>query len=302
MDVVDRPCKSTIPVNEASSRRFYRSIGISILLVLAVGAVDYVTGFEINLSILYLVPIAVLAWYANLGVALVFAVISACEGFLADFWSGHVYSNPLIPYWNALVWLGVFALFVLLLHRLQKALETERRLARFDHLTGVLNGRAFQEILDVEVQRSVRYDDPLTLAYLDCDNFKPVNDRCGHEVGDQVLRILAQTIQGNLRRSDRIARIGGDEFVVLLTGISFASARQVLDKLRDKVSQAMNAHAWPVTLSIGAITCDKPQVDGQTLLKEADQLMYESKRGGKNRIRHIHREAEHDTVLASNPG
>lgn len=147
-----------------SAKRYYSSLGISILLVLLIGAVDYVTGFEINLSLLYLIPIAILAWYAKLGIAVVIAVISACEGFLADFWSGHIYNNALIPYWNALVWLGIFTLFVLLLHRLQEALETERRLARFDQLTGILNRRAFQEILDADIERSLRYHDPLTLA------------------------------------------------------------------------------------------------------------------------------------------
>jgi len=271
-----------------SAKRYYWSLGISILLVLLVGAVDYLTGFEVNLSILYLIPIAILAWYANLGIAVVFAIISACEGFLADFWSGHLYSNPLIPYWNALVWLGVFILFVLLLHRLQGALETERRLARFDHLTGVLNRRAFQEILDAEIERSLRYHDPLTLAYLDCDNFKPVNDQYGHKVGDQALRTVARTIQDNLRRSDRIARVGGDEFVVLLTAIPFESARQVLEKLREKVSQAMNEHAWPITLSIGAVTYDRPELAAELMLKKADQLMYKSKKSGRDRIWHIH--------------
>jgi diguanylate cyclase (GGDEF)-like protein len=155
-------------------------------------------------------------------------------------------------------------------------------------LTGVLNCGAFQEILDTEIQRSLRYRDPLTLAYLDCDNFKPVNDQYGHEVGDQALRILAQTIQDNLRQSDRIARVGGDEFVVLLTTISFASAQHVLEKLRDKVGQAMHEHAWPVTLSIGAVTYDRPEFAAELILKEADQLMYESKKSGKNQIRHIH--------------
>jgi diguanylate cyclase (GGDEF)-like protein len=237
---------------------------------------------------LYLIPIAILAWYANLGIAVVFAVISACEGFLADFWSGHVYSNPLTLYWNGLVWLGVFTLFVLLLHRLREALETERWLARFDHLTGILNRRAFQEILDAEIERSLRYHHPLTLAYLDCDNFKPVNDQYGHKVGDRALRVVAQTIQNNLRRSDRIARVGGDEFVILLTIIPFASAEQVLEKLRDEVSYAMNEQAWPITLSIGAVTYDRPELAAELMLKEADQLMYKSKKSGKNRIWHIH--------------
>ncbi len=295
VDVADNLYESKTRVNETNSKRVYRSVAISILLVLCVGGIDYATGFEINLSILYLIPVAVLAWHANLSLALLFAVISACEGLLVDFWSGHTYSNPLIPYWNALVWFGVFALFVLLLHRLRDALETERRLARFDHLTGVLNARAFHEILEVEIQRSSRYHDPLTLAYLDCDNFKPINDRYGHAVGDQVLRVLAQTIRNNLRRSDRIARVGGDEFVVLLTDISFASARRVLDKLRDRVGQAMDERGWPVTLSVGAVTYDQPECDAPTMLKEADRLMYESKRSGKDQVRHVHQQAVRNT-------
>jgi diguanylate cyclase (GGDEF)-like protein len=121
-------------------------------------------------------------------------------------------------------------------------------------------------------------------------------------VGDQALRVVAATIQGNLRKSDRIARVGGDEFVVLLPRVSFASAQQVFDKLRDKVRQAMHDHAWPVTLSIGAVTYDRPDLDGQTMLKETDRLMYESKAGGRNRIQHIHRSAGRVVSLAANPG
>ena len=279
-------------MNTMKSKKRYLSVGGSVLLVLAVGALDYITGFEVSLSILYLVPIAILTWYTNLTLALVFSIISALEWFLADFFYGHVYANPLIPYWNALVWLGVFILFVLLLYRLRESLETERRLARHDPLTGVLNYRAFHETLEMEIERSSRYHDPLTVAYLDCDNFKPINDERGHEVGDQVLRVLAQTIEANLRQSDRIARVGGDEFALLLTRISFASAQQVFDKVRDKVNQVMKENAWPVTLSVGAITFDRPDANAKGILEAADQLMYESKRSGKNRIRHIHKQTE----------
>jgi diguanylate cyclase (GGDEF)-like protein len=111
---------------------------------------------------------------------------------------------------------GMFLVVVVVLSSLRGAWEREKIHARTDSLTGVSNARAFFEVAAVELARARRYQRPFTIAYLDLDNFKQVNDRFGHEVGDDLLQIVARTLREGSRASDFVARMGGDEFVVLL--------------------------------------------------------------------------------------
>ena len=105
-------------------------------------------------------------------------------------------------------------------------------MARIDFLTGVLNSRAFYQIATAEIQRSGRYGHPLTLAYIDLDNFKTVNDEFGHSTGDELLKTVARTFSDNLRSSDYVARLGGDEFAILMTETSAQAALNVVARIQ----------------------------------------------------------------------
>lgn len=258
----------------------------SILMVLLIGLIDYFNGIEINVAILYLLPVMYVAWFVDRTTAWILSGICSIEGFMADFLLGHVYQNPFAPYWNAFVWLVFFAISVFIVTSLKDNLEEEREVYRYDPLTKVFNRKAFYEILLSEIQRSIRYNHPITLVYIDCDNFKSINDNHGHKTGDILLKTLAETITLNIRNVDIVGRFGGDEFVLILPESNFDSSNIVLEKLQ-KISTAMfKRKKWPVTLSIGACTYVEPPLSADAAIQNVDKLMYKAKNGGKNKIVH----------------
>lgn len=161
------------------------------------------------------------------------------------------------------------------------------RLMTFDGLTQVHNKRHFHETLDREVSRSARYERPMSLVVFDIDHFKRVNDTHGHLAGDALLRQLASLVRGRIRREDLFARVGGEEFAVLLPEIDQAGAVQFADKVR-KVVEAASFHfedvTIGVTLSLGVATLRPPYNTGEQLYKAADAALYAAKQGGRNRV------------------
>jgi diguanylate cyclase (GGDEF)-like protein len=168
--------------------------------------------------------------------------------------------------------------------RLKSLLGKEQELARIDPLTNVPNRRAFYEALDRERVRSLRYHRPLTIAYVDLDNFKKVNDSLGHAVGDELLLQVAAGLSRNLRASDYVGRLGGDEFAVLLPETDAAAAKLVLGKLRLRLLEEMKAHGWQVTFSIGAATFLDPPDSLDVIIRMADETMYAIKAHGKDNV------------------
>ena len=160
--------------------------------VLIVEGVDFVTGYEVSLSLLYLGPIAIAAWYAGRWPGFIVAALSCVGWFVADQAAGSEYSNAAIPVWNALVRLGFFVITAHLLTALRDSLRGHQRLARTDGLTGLYRRRVFEERFEHDLALARRHETPLTLAYLDLDDFKAVNDTYGHAGGDRVLMDLGR--------------------------------------------------------------------------------------------------------------
>jgi diguanylate cyclase (GGDEF)-like protein len=161
-----------------------------------------------------------------------------------------------------------------------------KELSREDPLTGALSRQGFIEVLEGESKRSRRYLHPLTVVYVDLDDFKLVNDRLGHEIGNSVLRVVARAMQSTLREVDFVARLGGDEFALLLPETAAENVRLVLDKLQTTLTEAMNPNDWWVTFSIGAVTFKNPLATAEEMIAKADELMYSAKLSGRNRIEH----------------
>jgi diguanylate cyclase (GGDEF)-like protein len=159
-------------------------------------------------------------------------------------------------------------------------------LARTDPLTGAANGRTFYESVATESERAMRTGRPLTLAYLDLDNFKQLNDRLGHAAGDAALIGLVGLIRPALRMLDILARLGGDEFALLLPETDGEGAVALLSRLQGVITREMDQAGLPITLSVGAVTFLKPFWDVDLMVQQVDALMYTAKHRGKNRIEH----------------
>ncbi len=158
-------------------------------------------------------------------------------------------------------------------------------LALHDPLTGLLNRRAFIENVNLVLKIAERHNNMFAILFIDLDNFKPVNDSFGHETGDALLQKIAHILTDGVRKSDVIARIGGDEFVALLNDISsIENVENIINKLIANISKIhkIHKHEIKVTASIGAAIYPIHGKDTETLLRNADAAMYEAKRSGKN--------------------
>ena len=156
-----------------------------------------------------------------------------------------------------------------------RASERARRLSLTDPLTQLANRRAFEERLTIALERRETF----TLAYIDLDGFKPINDRLGHEAGDAVLRDVAATLRAGARQVDLVARVGGDEFALLLLGSDENQARTV----GGRVFATAAERNLPVGLSIG-IASHRDGHTRQAIIEAADAAMYRAKKAGGNRL------------------
>lgn len=268
--------------------RFPRGIVLaaSVALVLVIATVDSVSGPDLSFHIFYLVPVIMAGWAAGAWPAAMIAAAAALGWQVADTLTGRGYELLLTPYWNVVVRFSSFLVVGYLLAALRTSWNHEREMARTDDLTGVRNPRSFAEVADAELRRARRFGRPLTVAYLDLDDFKTVNDTLGHSAGDAVLRAAAQAMVRSLRGVDVVARLGGDEFGVLLPETDADLAGTVIQKVLQAVTEGTAATGYPVTASIGAITYRQLPRTVDDLIRLADDRMYEIKRKGKNRVHH----------------
>jgi len=255
------------------------------LIVVILGYLDYLTGFEYSFSLFYLLPIGLAAWFIGRRSALILSVLSAITWDLSNAMAGQTYTRPIISFWNTVIRLGFFIIVTLLIAGIRSALKREKELSSTDSLTGLMNLRMFYQQATGELMRAKRFNRPFTLAYIDIDNFKLINDNHGHMTGDLVLHSVADTMRTRLRRTDLIARIGGDEFAAFLPETEFTPGTMVISKLQEALLKAMDKHHWKVTFSIGAVTFYKFGEPLKDVIHQADEMMYRAKAGGKNTIR-----------------
>ncbi len=270
---------------ENGSPLLWAVVGVAMIIFL--GIIDYATGNEISITLFYLAPIVLAAWFANRNLGLAMSVLSALSWLIAEYAIGQRYSHPSIYIWNILIRTGFFATVTYLVSELQKSRSEEQTAARTDFVTGAVNARYFNELLQREVDRIRRYPHPITVVFIDVDNFKLVNDLFGHRIGDEVLRSIASELRSQLRKTDIIARLGGDEFVMLLPSARQAEAEVVLAKVRPHLLTVMQQRNWPITFSMGVVTCVTPPQSAEHLVNMADELMYQVKHSTKDGVRFV---------------
>ncbi len=253
--------------------------------VVGIAYLDFTGPSKLVVSIFYLLPIMAVAWLTR---STLCGLMVAAATFAADpvgnVLSDYRYHTLLLAIWSGGMRFAVFCIVLGLMAKVRSLLMRLNEQATTDDLTGLANRRAAHEAIAREIERTRRFGHPLTLAYLDIDRFKEVNDRAGHAAGDRVLVGLASVARASTRAIDTVARIGGDEFVVLMPETGEETALPLIDRLREVFSQGVRIEGRPVTCSIGLASFARPPASVEEMLEAADALMYEAKAAGGDEV------------------
>ena len=245
---------------------------LALPILAAVGTVDAAFDVSVRLTILYLLPVVVASWTGGRVAGTAVATAAAITQLVVDLIIAP--ERWVLALWNFVVDLVVYLGAAMFLVTMRTGWAEARRDARTDALTGVRNLRSFRDTAEAELARARRYGHPLSVALIDLDGFKEINDTHGHGVGDDVLRAVARHLEHSVRTSDVVARVGGDEFAVLLpeTGSEAATA----------ATRHLGNHAGigdhGVDFSVGVVSYDDSPDSVDQMLCEADGAMYDQKR------------------------
>jgi diguanylate cyclase (GGDEF)-like protein len=258
---------------------------MSVVLLAAIGVGDSMSGPQLSLSSLYLIPILIVTWKISgkAGIAMSCLAYSLWTG--VNLHTGETNVSASYVYSEGIIKLATALLFILLLSKLKQSLANEARLARHDFLTRLANRTAFYETVGTEMSRCRRFGHVLSIAYIDLDNFKQLNDRLGHRAGDNALKAIAEVMRTTLRSTDVPARLGGDEFAVMLTEADASAAAKAVRMLHSRLLKRMQKRGWPITFSIGLATFAAIPGSVDEMIKRADGLMYLVKKDGKGDIK-----------------
>jgi diguanylate cyclase (GGDEF)-like protein len=269
---------------EGSQKTYVEAAILASLGVPLVGLLDYWTGYGLQISFLYLIPVFGAAWYCGLWPGVGVSVLTGVISLIVDIELGHASAILSVSVWNACMRLWLFFSVAYLASHLRMHLDRERRLARMDPLTGILNGRAFSEEAERFLALAKRKEKPMTVVFVDVDDFKRVNDTFGHSGGDKVLCAVAKALVQCTRPYDLVARMGGDEFCVLLPETGPDEARGFMTHAWERLEREADESGSQLSFSVGVATFRLPPATVDLALGVADDLMYQAKRAGKRRI------------------
>jgi len=272
-------------------------LALTICLVVVSGYLDYLGGMALSLPLIHLVPLTLSSWFGGRRVGYMFAFLSAAVLAWTTFASLPQASSRLIALLNVLIELFVFLFIAYLVSAFGEVRDRLEDQARTDPLTGITNSRAFRELAELELERSRRYGHHCTLAFMDLDNFKLVNDTFGHQAGDQLLRYVAQALRKDCRQVDLVARMGGDEFAVLLPETDCQGSEAFVEKMQKSIRKVLQKSHPSITLSAGIVTCMTMPENVDALIRLADSAMYQAKANQKDRIVHARFGEEPEVML-----
>ena len=261
-------------------------IALTLFTTFSLGVVDYFTGFELSISFFYLIPVTMTAWAISRNAGLAYSVLCATVWLISNLISGQTFLNLFVGVWNTLILFGFYAIVAILLTELRQSLEEEQLLANIDPLTGAMNRRSFNDIAEKKMIVSEVNRRPYTVAYIDLDHLKTINDEHGHATGDLVLKTVVDTIRKQIRNGDLLARLGGDEFAILLTDMDEADAKRIVPRLQLALLKQMKTNEWEITFSIGVLTFLTMPASADSMVSLANALMYEVKTDGRNAIKY----------------
>lgn len=260
-----------IPRRDPRGRSPQTALSAAVLLTAAIGALDWIAGYEVSVLALYLVPPALAGWHAGRRWAIALAVLGAGAWLAADLLSGHPYSHLVIPYWNAVARFAIFAAFGVLAGELRTARE---RIARGPDEDGLPAAGSFYRMLEQEYARVPRYGRPVTLAYVDAGGLRGEPGAGAEAFAAAVLDALRATLRG----TDVVARPRGKEFALLLADTGPEAAGVALGRLRGALATLAQRQGSGASIVVGAVSCTSPAHDVNDLIQRAYQLMYQADR------------------------
>ncbi|TVP58915.1 MAG: diguanylate cyclase [Gemmatimonadales bacterium] len=230
-------------------------------------------GDEVSFLLFYLLPVAGATWFVGRTAGVIMAGVCGIMVLGADIAVGREYSQAWIPVYNALVVTGFFMISAYAIAYLRAALQHEARLAREDILTKIPNLRSFKEQFPETLREAKARKAPITIALVDLSDISYVNDRWGNSAGDLLLRVTAHTLEKHLRTGDRLARVGGTTFALILPGLGQPEAEDFLDRVRTRVLGALSQYDRPVSIAMAAVTHDRAIGDSEELLDRATSVL-----------------------------
>ena len=194
---------------------------------------------------------------------------------------------------SGLARVGLYLGALWLLGMMRREREGHQRQATTDQLTGAANSRRFNAVAFSEVERARRYGHAISLAFLDVDEFKHINDSLGHAEGDRVLARAAHLMMCEVRSSDTVARIGGDEFAILMPETRAEAASDALRRVRAELDRLVLSDGRRVSFSVGLASFDRPPASVLEMTVSADELMYQAKNRGRDRMERAEKAGSH---------
>ena len=255
---------------------------LSLLSSLVIAAVAFITAKFVYLEPFLVLPIVFASWYGSNRAGVFLALISSVVLAVSREWlSASNFSLESVVY-DGVSHFMAYSILAILITNFRSVHRAEVLAADTDNLTGLHNPRSFYVELTNELLRSKRFKRIFSLAYIDVDNFKNINDSLGHSIGDELLVEVAKCLKSSLRATDTVSRLGGDEFVCLLPETGDTSVKNLFSKVKKLLSERMLSHSWPVSFSVGVVTFETLPADAKQAISIADDLMYSVKSIDKN--------------------
>ncbi len=257
---------------------------LSFLMILILSVVQIAAGGSINFAPVFVFPILFNSWYGSKKTGLLMAVFSILALIFIEVFISPTRQVTYHLFIYTLPYLFTYPILAILITDFRNVYRVEAKAADTDILTGLHSLRSFYAEVANELHRSERYDHVFTLAYIDIDDFKNINDSYGHAEGDDLLTEVADCLVSSLRSTDIVARLGGDEYACLLPETTQEEARHAFDKTVKVLKNRMRRHKWPVSFSIGVVTFVTLPADVSEAIDAADRLMYSVKNQHKDNI------------------
>jgi diguanylate cyclase (GGDEF)-like protein len=277
-------------------------LALALAMIAGLTAFKLTVGHSVTVIDFLFIPVVGVGWFARSRVyGYVIAVVAAGSSILVAM-AAETQASVTAAVASGIARLILYLVVLAVLGMMRRERAGDQRAAATDQLTATANARAFRATLQAEVARAQRHGSRLSLAYLDIDDFKTINDRLGHAEGDKVLREVSHMLRAAVRSTDVVGRLGGDEFAVLLPETGDAAARHVMDRVLGEIGRLRTSDGGRLSCSVGLVTYTTPPESAQELLEAADRLMYKAKNAGKDRLEQAEHAGSWRPPAAASPG